>query len=48
MGFTIFGHRVFDLSAPFSYFEAFSTIVFVLFVSFCIFLYLSRLSNKHK
>lgn len=45
MGFEIFGHRVFDLSAPFSYFEAFSTIIVVLSISFCLFLYLSKKSK---
>ncbi|RDU72707.1 hypothetical protein CQA66_03660 [Helicobacter aurati] len=39
-GFDIFGTKVFDLSAPFSYFEAFTTIIAVLSISVCIFLYL--------
>ncbi|STQ85701.1 hypothetical protein LS73_005265 [Helicobacter muridarum] len=47
-GFNIFGFKVFDLSAPFSYFEAFSTIILVLGLSLCIFLYLFNKGKSYK
>ncbi len=46
MGFEIFGMKVFDLSAPFGNFEAFSTIFVVCFLAFCAFLILAK--NKPK
>lgn len=46
MGFEIFGMRVFDLSAPFGYFEAFSTIAVVSVSAFIIFLLLRNMGNK--
>ncbi|MDO7253225.1 hypothetical protein [Helicobacter cappadocius] len=39
MGFEVFGLRVFDLSQPFGYVEAFSTIIVVCvlaYIGFCI------------
>lgn len=46
MGFELFGMRVFDLSAPFGYFEAFSTIAVVSTGAFVIFLLLQKLGKS--
>ncbi len=46
MGFELFGMRVFDLSAPFGYFEAFSTIAVVSVGAFVIFLLLQKLGKS--
>ncbi|MDL0079523.1 MULTISPECIES: hypothetical protein [Helicobacter] len=46
MGFELFGMRVFDLSAPFGYFEAFSTIAVVSAGAFVIFLLLQKLGKS--
>lgn len=48
MGFEIFGQRVFDLSVPFSHFEAFSTIAIVTGGAFIIFLMLARKAKRYK
>lgn len=48
MGFEIFGQKVFDFSVPFSYFEAFSTIIIVTSIAFIIFLILSRKAKQYK
>lgn len=48
MGFEIFGHKVFDLSVPFSHFEAWSTIFIVTGSAFVIFLILSRKAKQYK
>lgn len=48
MGFEIFGQKVFDLSAPFSHFEAWSTIAIVTGSAFIVFLVLARKARQYK
>lgn len=48
MGFELFGRKVFDFSIPFSYFEAFSTIIIVTGSAFIIFLILARKAKHYK
>lgn len=48
MGFEIFGERVFDLSQPFGYFEAFSTIFVVCSLALIGFLILAKNAKAYK
>lgn len=48
MGFEIFGQKVFDLSVPFSHFEAWSTIAIVTGSAFIVFLILARKAKRYK
>ncbi|WP_181882315.1 hypothetical protein [Helicobacter didelphidarum] len=48
MNLDVFGKKIFDFSQPFSYFEAFSTIIIVVGISFFIFLYLSKKAKNLK
>lgn len=48
MGFEIFGMRVFDFSAPFSHFEAWSTIGVVTGSAFIGFLILAKKAKQYK
>ncbi|GAB0172639.1 hypothetical protein [Helicobacter trogontum] len=48
MGFEIFGKKIFDLSAPFSHFEAWGTIFIVTGSAFLIFLVLSKKAKQYK